>query len=277
MPSHRKLRGNFPAEAGLLLVLMGCVPVFGQMGLGMAPMRVKMHLAPGKEHTGSLMLYNDSHTDLRVRTILSDFYIDNNVTPQFGVFPKEAADSCRTWLTINPMETEIGGGGQVVVRYTIKVPENATEGDYHCAANITTLPTAAALVGTGMRIAVSVAPAFYVTIGDPRLDASIKNLTLVPPDSKLKTGWRAMLTLENSGLKHTRPIGELTVVDPQGKVVQKVKVPTVPLLPNREQVYPMALKTDLSKENYTVRVKVDLGMPVIQDAVVTVSGGSKTH
>src|SRR5438445_703873 len=91
---------------------------------------------------------------MRVRTELLDFMIDSADTPQFEKsLPQEQLDSCRTWLTVNPMETEIEGK-QLLVRYSIRVPEGTSEGSYHCAAGFTSQPPAGQTQAIGIQTAV---------------------------------------------------------------------------------------------------------------------------
>ena len=106
-------------------------------------MRVELHLKPGEEYSGSLKLSSGSMETTRVRAETDDFYIDDKTTPQFERdLPQEAAYSCKTWLSLNPNEMEIEKEGFVMVRYTLRLPENVAEGSYNCAAGFTTLPSA---------------------------------------------------------------------------------------------------------------------------------------
>src|SRR5262245_48678335 len=110
-------------RAVIVIVLLAlAAPACAQVGLGLAPMRLDLQLGAGQQRSGLLTLSNDSGGKARVRTELLDFMIDAADTPQFERnLPAEQPYSCRTWLTVNPMEIELEGK-QLAVRYTIRVP-----------------------------------------------------------------------------------------------------------------------------------------------------------
>src|SRR5579864_7186270 len=95
-----------------------CAPMLSaQIGLGLSPMRIDMKMQPGVEHSSVLALSSDSRETVRVRAEPLDFLIDQNQTPQFEPrLPSESEFSCRDWLSINPVETEVGPGKQLNVR-----------------------------------------------------------------------------------------------------------------------------------------------------------------
>lgn len=258
----------------LLATMVLVVPGFAQVGLGLSPMRLELRMAPGTQHSGSLNLTNNSAVKMRVRTELLDFFIDNEATPQFEHENKqEDAYSCRQWLSINPMETELGSPDQLLVRYTMRVPQDAREGSYHCAAGFTTLPAAEQISGTGMRMAVRVVAAFYVVIGNPKIDGGLKEFKLEHTDDKDNSNgaWRAVVIMANRGLMYFRPTGKLDVLDSEGKVIETQEFQSIPVLPNREQRFLFPLKAPLGTGTYTLRARVDVGGGEIQEGQAVVS------
>jgi hypothetical protein len=112
--------------AAALLTVTG--PLSAQVDLGLSPMRVDLPAAPGKSYSGALELNNAGTAKARVRVELLDLYVDENTTPQFVPnAPAEAAYSCRSWLSVNPMELEVDARHQASVRYSVRVPSGATE------------------------------------------------------------------------------------------------------------------------------------------------------
>jgi len=74
-----------------ILAMSGVVSAYPQVGLGLAPMREELNLAPGAAHSGVLTLANTSSDPVRVVTEMLDFYLDNTGTPQFGRdYPQES-------------------------------------------------------------------------------------------------------------------------------------------------------------------------------------------
>jgi hypothetical protein len=237
-------------------------------------MRLEIRMAPGNQHSGSLNLTNSSGGKMRIRAELLDFSIDAEDTPQFEREVKqEAAYSCRQWLSVNPMEAEMDAPAQLAVRYTVHVPPETHEGSYQCAAGFTTLPAAEQANGTGMRMAVRVVAAFYVVVGNPKIDGGLKEFKLesVPSKDNPKGTWRAVVVLENRGAMYFRPTGKLDVLDAGGKVIESEDFQSLPVLPNREQRFLFPLTVPLEAGTYTLRARVDIGNGEIQEGKAVVS------
>ena len=245
-----------------------------QIGLGLAPMRLEFRLAPGQQQSGTLDLSNDSGTKVRIRSELLDFFVDSTATPQFERdLTQEAADSCRSWLLVNPMETETMAGTQLPVRFTIRVPEGVKEGSYHCAAGFVTLPPADQVLTTGIRTAVRVVTAFYVVVGNPTVNGGLKLIQIEPLHKASADGAvvQAVVVIENRGHMHFRPSGTLTVLDASGHTVETKDFQNLPVLPEREQRFLFPLNTDVRTGAYTLRARVDLGTGEIQEASAVIT------
>jgi len=269
------VHGSIKLHSYLLLIVLVTATAQAQIGLSMTPMRSDLKLSPKAQTSGPLFLSNDSGERTRVRAQIVDFFIDDNGTPQFGVFAKEAPYSCREWLTVNPMEIDLEPKQQTVARYTLRVPENVAPGaNYHCSVQYVTVPKVMAGERVGMRVAVAVAPVFYVQVGESKIDAQLKALEVQPPNKAKETGWMAVAVIENRGLVHCRANGKIDVLDKDGKQVEQVDIPTLPILPKRTQMIPVALKTDLSTGDFTLVIKADLGTSEIQGGRVSISSGT---
>jgi len=249
--------------------------VRAQMGLGMTPMREELRLAAGATHSGVLTLENSSDGKLRARGEALDFYLDSTGTPQFGPEYKQESDfSCRQWLVANPMEIELNGRAQIPVRWTVRVPASASARNYHCAIGFTTEPTAEGGKAMGLRTAVQVVASIYVTVGQPALEGTVKDLKLeyVPGTQPL---WRAVVTFTNSGLMYYRPDGDLDVLNEKNEVVETAHFVPLPVLPKRDQNFLIPLKLT-AEGKYTLRARVDLGANEIQEATVRVVAAKPT-
>jgi hypothetical protein len=232
-------------------------------------------MAPGQAYSGSLKLSSESGQKARVRAEVLDFNIDAHATPQFErELPQEAAYSCKKWLSLNPMEIELEKAGALMVRYTLRLPAELPEGSYNCAAGFTTLPTAEAVTGMGMRMAVRAVAAFYVVVGSAPIHGKLKEIKLEPlPAAKESepAGWQAVVVFENSGLMYYRPTGKLEVLDAEGKVVETAEIPPLPVLRQRDQRFPFPLKTHLEAGHFKLRARVDIGTGEIQEGSLDVS------
>jgi hypothetical protein len=251
-------------------------------------MRSELKLKPGQQLSGALKLSSQSGAKTRIRAEVDDFFVDATDTPQFERdIPQEAANSCKKWLSLNPMEIELDKGGSLLVRYTFRVPADVAEGSYNCAAGFTTLRPAdeTAAQGMGMHMAVRIVSAFYITIGSPAIVGSLKEIKLEavapppPPEpgspeaavaKDIKSGWQAVVVLENQGKMHFRPTGKLEVLDAAGKAVETADFPSLAVLRERSQRVIFPIKTHLEPGRYTLRVNVDIGMADIQQGTADV-------
>jgi hypothetical protein len=253
---------------------MAVVPLFSgtlaaQVGLGLVPMRVEFPATPGRPYSNALTLSNGSTAKVRVRTELLDLYIDESMTPQFvRDAPAEAAHSCRSWLSVNPMELELAPETQAVVRFTVRIPPSATERSFHCAIGFRTLPTVAPESGTGMLTAVRMIAAIYPIVGKPAIAGEIKDLKLEQLAGPAGVAWRAVVVMENSGLMLYRPAGSVDVLDAQGTVVETGKLSSFPALPKRQQRYLLPLKSGLNAGSYTLRAHIEVGNEVQEASAV---------
>ena len=229
------------------------------LSLGLSPMREEFRLAAGESVTRVLRLSNASKDAVRVRAEVLDFHIDDTLTPQFAKhFPTEAIFSCRSWLRVNPMETDLQPESGMTVRYTLIVPPDTPEGGYHCAAGFRTLAFRQSdKPGTSIRSAVRVVAAFYVLVGEPVIDGSPTGLGLAYDPA---TGrWQAVLTIENRGRRYFRPSGELELLNGRAETVETAEIPPIPVLPRRKQRVPMLLEKVEAGRSYTLRLQIDLG------------------
>jgi hypothetical protein len=256
---------------GFATLLAVALPARAQVDFGLSPMKVEIPAIAGKPYSGTLVLTNSGSAKTRIRTELLDLYVDETTTPQFvSNAPGEAEYSCRTWLSANPMELEIGPRSQALVRYSVRVPAGALERGYHCALGFRTLPAATEEAGTSMHTAVRMITVFYPTLGKPAIAGVIKDVKLEQVPAASGTLWRAVVIMENSGLMLYRPAGDVEIVDVSGKVVESLKLTSFPALPMRQQRYVLPLKTSLSPGPYTLRARIEVGGE-IQEASVAVT------
>ena len=270
MPTYTQLLSRRTVTATLILAGMGAA-LQAQTGLGMSPMRIDLRLGEGQQRSGALMLSNETDVKVRARAELLDFMIDGNDTVQFKrAIESEANYSCRQWLSVNPMEVELAPRSQQMVRYTIRVPQAAAAGSFHCAAGYTTINTAEQMTteGIGLRIAVRVVAAFYVVTGNPPIEGGIQAIQVEPLTAADTPGWQSVVVMENPGLMHYRPTGELALLDGAGKVLETQPFNPLPVLPRRQQRFLFRLKTPLDSGEYRLRARVDVGTNEIQEGSI---------
>ena len=251
-------------------------PAGAQVGLGLTPMREELSLAPGETRSGVLTIANETPDKVRVVAQLLDFFIDSDTNPQFRrQWPPEAEFSCRGWMTVNPMDFELPAHSEMPIRYTVRTPAAAGTRSYHCAIGFTTQPIPSQFQGNAIRTAVQIVAAFYVVVGKPVAEGSLKDLRLEYLAGTKAPGWRAVVVLANPSLMYFRPIGDLDVLDESGRVVESVKFLPMPVLPKRDQNFVIPLKLASGPGTYTLRARVDLGGAEIQEATARVTAEKK--
>lgn len=254
-----------------IMTLLLAAALAAQVDVGLSPMRVEFPAVAGKAYSGSLALTNAGSAKARIRAEFLDFYVDETTTPQFVAnVPAEAEHSCRAWLSLNPMELEVGPKSQAVVRYTVRVPANATERSYHCALGFRTLPPATEASVTAMHTAVRLIAVVYPIVGKQPVSGEIKELKLEQTAGDSGPLWRAVVVMQNSGLTMYRPVGKLDLVDSTGAVVESEQMPPFPALPKRQQRYLVPIKSALASGQYTLRARIEVGHEV-QEASATVT------
>lgn len=245
-------------------------PARAQFGLALSPMRTELNVAAGSQRNGSLTIANDSKEPGRYRAEILDLSIDKEAVPQFEKsIPSETGFSCKDWVTANPMEAEIVGSGLVIVRYTFKVPADAPERTYHCALAFTELPDPKKQQGAmGIVALLRLASTFYITVGHPSPAGEVKQIAIEKINAPETAGYRAVISVENSGLTNLRGAGKVEIVDEGGKIVQSSEFPAVVILPSRTQRLPVVLDKKVTDGNYTLRTRVNLGNGEIQEATL---------
>lgn len=254
----------------LIWGLLTGAPLAAQVGLGLSPMRIEVELRPGQAYSGALELTNELGGRMRVRGELLDFRLDETMTPQFArLLESEAPWSCRHWVTVNPMETEIESGQKALIRFTIRIPADAPERSYHCAAAFTALAPVGGAEAVGIRNTVRVVSALYARAGKSLAQGRIQALEL----EGVGASRRAVLAVRNDSEFYFRPEGHVAVLGAAGEVLEKLTLPAFPVLPMRVQRFVMPLSPD-TRPARALRVSVDLGLGEIQEATVRLTDSS---
>ncbi len=243
--------------------------VHAQFGLALSPMRTELNLSAGAQRNGSLSLANEDQDTGRYRVEILDLSIDKEAVPQFEKeIPGEKEFSCKDWVTVNPMEGEVPGRGQTIVRYTFRVPPNSPTRTYHCALGFTSLADPKKQDSMmGIVSLLRLASTFYITVGNPAPTGEVKKIAIEKLNAPDTSGYRAVISVENAGLTNLRGAGKIEVANDTGEVVQSSEFPTVVILPSRTQRLPLVLGKKLTDGNYTMRTRVNLGNGEIQEAV----------
>ena len=113
--------------------------------------------------------------------------------------------------------------------------------------------------------------AFYVVVGSPKMEGSLKEIRLERVEDPKQPFWQAIVVVENRGLMHFRPSGELVVLDEAGKVIETASFNPLPVLPMRAQRFLFPLKMDIPQGKFRLRARVDIGLNEIQEVTAVVA------
>ena len=220
-------------------------------GLGLSPMRVEFSIEAGAEYQDSLVVANTSTEAMAVDVKALDFYIDENLEPQFREVEERGTQSCRKWIFISQRQLELGPRSQRVVSYSVHFPRELDEGSYHCAIALTTVVRAEsdATLVTGVRIVAAI----YGIIGSPRPAGRVTDVRLLPADTD-EFRRQAAVMVENTGRTYFRVNGFFDVINARGTSVESLAFSQVPVLPGTTQRFLFPLHTDL-EPGQTVQVR----------------------
>jgi hypothetical protein len=109
-----------------------------------------------------------------------------------------------------------------------------------------------------------VATLLYATVGSP---VAAVELTDLQVRTNAERPAEVVATLKNTGRAHVRTKGTLVISDGDGRLVRRVPVPDVPVLPESERdvSVPTAQENEaqLPPGTYRVEVRIDVGQPAI--------------
>ena len=237
-------------------------PAAAQYGFALSPMRAEMNLTPGAQRNGTLTIANDAKATARFRTEILDISIDKEAVPQFEKdISSEASFSCKDWITVNPMEGEMPAAGQIA----------------HPLHFFASRPTCRSAPIIALLASSSLPQCEEGAVADRHRGVAASDLHVLrhrwqPSDSgrgqadcdredhrTKSSGYRAIISVENSGLTNLRGAGKVDVLNEAGDVIQASDFPPVVILPSRTQRLPVVLNAQMPNGTYTVRARVDLG------------------
>ena len=246
-----------------------------QVSVQVTPLRVEMKTAPGGATTQTVTLANQDRMPVRVHATITDWYLSKDGTPQFTPVDPASPYTASSWLRINPVEIVALPGVETTVRFTLNVPPTVPRGGYRSAIMFEFLPPGAepAAIPKGVAFRSRIATIIYVTIGAP-----VPAVDLVDLQPRLQAGQPATVvaTLRNTGRVHVRTRGQLIVYGEDGRVVRKLALPDVPVLPGSDREVLIALSDEaqpapLVPGHYRLELRVDVGLPEVLVGETTIT------
>jgi hypothetical protein len=94
-----------------------------------SPLRVELKSAAGGTTTQAITVSNTGKDPVRVRAMISDWYLSRDGSPQFAESP-DARYSASSWIRIAPPEQVVDPGRDATVRFTLTIPADAPPAGY---------------------------------------------------------------------------------------------------------------------------------------------------
>ena len=257
------LHANRALRAALAILLLAA-PAAAQVSVEVSPLRVELKAAPGATTTQSITVTNTGKNAVRLRSTLSDWHLSRDGAPQF-VPAADGRYSATSWVRLAPPEIVVPAGTEVVVRFTLAVPTDASPAGYRTGILFDFAPADGPAVPKAREVQVRsrIATLIYANVGEP--PAAVELTDLQP---RVTPGQPAQIVavLKNTGKRTVRTRGTLTLFDTRGTAVSQTVVPDVPVLPESErEVAIPAINPDKSAPagEYRVELKIDVGMAAV--------------
>jgi len=242
----------------LLLNIFWVSQILGQspISLNVWPPRVDLNVVPGENRTGVITVENKGGNPVRVLGYITDLGMDQqgNLTfPEGGTL----SFSCESWMLVNPEDFTLSQGSNQRVRYTFKVPDDAS-GTYLASIFFQTKPQDITK-GSGSKLAVRVGTIFVITVtGTGTKIGELTSLTMN------NTGKENMAQIElgfkNKGNLLLRPKGTVEIKNESGWTVEKLAVndDNQAVLPYSERVMRIPI-ANIKPGSYDLNATIDYG------------------
>ena len=222
-----------PALAVTALLLLTTPPAWGNLAMAVAPMKLRLTLAPGESRTEAVEVYNNGDEPVRVVTTVEDWA----TTPDGGVdlLPRGSQPrSASAWARADLSDFTVPPHGMRVVRVTATLPDTA-RGSYWTIIFFegqAEIRRAKLGLATRVRMGTTV----YLTAAGTESRGSTITGMAVQPGAQRDT-LSLMGQVANRGNVYFYPTGWFQVTDPTGTVLFQQGLPYRVCLPGSETVY----------------------------------------
>jgi P pilus assembly chaperone PapD len=261
------------AVVALLTVIAS--PMFGDISLGVFPIRTEHEVPAGQTKTAGITVENTTEESVNLRVTVADWYLTRDGMPMFVKRGKSPAFSMSDWMVVNPSEFVLPPHGKQVIRYTFSVPADAAPGGYRTAVLIENVP----IIAPGEQVRITylnarIAAIIYNRVGQTAPQASITDQRVIlDPKESGRVG--VQISLKNSGVAHFRYKGETKIIDHQGKVVETLAILDSVILPQAERDIFVPMKSVLPSDGFSIVSTLDIGLKELLAAETQVDPPSR--
>ncbi|WP_287372789.1 hypothetical protein [Oceanithermus sp.] len=226
-----------------------------QVGIGVAPPRFELVLAPGESTTENAAVFSKNTPDQQITVSIVDWTSrpDGSLV---ALEPGSVPYSASHWILANLDPFTLERDGAHSIRFTVSAPADPNlEGSYWAALAFTTEPRPVNRKGIVALMRTRALVIVYVTVqGTEQPAAELQGVTVVTGE---EDGKRFLVAdVANSGNVYLRLNGELRFVDTAGEVVRRVPLPERVLLREGLVRYRLPFPEDLPQGAILAQVEI---------------------
>ena len=226
------------------------------INLDVTPLRLQLHVMPGAEYTEAVEVLNLGEEPVRMHAYLEDWFMDEVGTPIFRT-AATMTTSASPWITSAPSDFLLEPGETEHVRFTVRVPEDAEDGGYHCAIILENLPIKTPDPRErNVQVRGRIGTMIYVTVGHPKKSARIEDMQ---PFQRSDGTAAVRLEIKNDGEDFVRLKGNVGLIKNNSAFGSVEGLPDVPILPGNNRI----LEIDLPRGH---------GQGILARALVEIDG-----
>jgi hypothetical protein len=229
----------------------------GAISLNVWPPKIELTVMPGETRTGIINVDNRGSAVANLVAYITDVGMERNgniAFPEGGSLPY----SCEPWLLVNPEQFRLAQGSGQQVRYTLKVPRDAS-GTYLACVFIQTRPEDRPFA-TGSAISARLGSMLIVNVTGTGTKAA-ELFSMGTQRSKDGKQTQVELGIRNKGNVLLRPTGTIEIKSEAGWTVDKVDFnqDKQAVLPLSERLYPIAISPNVEPGAYRLIATIDYG------------------
>ena len=245
---------------GAAIVLGSAWPATAAVTINASFAPIRMTARPGEVlTTGYELKLQEGEPTAHFKVDVQDWWRSEDGLQSIYAAAGSLSRSCGRWVSANPQESAVAGGGTLSVRLTIRVPSEVRPGGYWCALTVDEVPDPLATTseGVGVRFLASVSTGIYVNINPVERSADIVSVDIADE--------RAIARLINTGNAPAAVDGRFEFLKPgASRPTAVVELPRNVLLtePVATAAYSVALPdpSTLPPGRYLVRLVIDIGL-----------------
>lgn len=215
------------ASCALMSVFFVLLATQAWAGFSVAPLRFEFDLEKGRTGTASIRVSNNGKKPVSVKVYKRDFMVDP-INQDIILPPGECRRGCAAWMSISPLNLDLGPKERKNVRISLTVPEDA-KGTYWAFVFVeqSSKPTPVMKSKEGYDIKIHVKPRWGVRIhenvpGTGEKKGQVTDISVTPQTKE--TPLKVAVEFENTGNMLLRCNGYVEIRDQGGNEVETVQI-----------------------------------------------------